>query len=542
MLRALLAAALLLCGPGVLSAQTAGILRLSVQLPDGEQRPTPVPRYALLISDNPPTASPRRVITGADGTALVRLPPGNYTVESDSPIALGGNTYEWTVSVDVTSGAEVSLALTAANASVERVESGPNSAGDGTDPKLLALRWRSAVVSVWTPTTRLSGFLADATGLLLTNQRGVASAKTVEVQVSPERKVSGRVIASDDKADVAVIQVNPQVFAGVTPVPVDCSAGHPPVAENTDIVTLAAPMSGSVTVIPGSIDTIGQPNIVTDFILDFGATGGPAFAVTGQFAGLTSTIAIDNGRTSGHVSLSTAENACRVLASATPPRTGVPSTALLPIEPAKAFPLSALDSAMRTRAGALSAYTMATSDFDLAFMTPIQVHAGQERALRLADGASRAGTGGTRLVNPEDNFANWSAYVTTLPPVLLIRATPRLAEGFLTTLARGAALTQGVALPSMKRPKAGFDRMTVTCGTTAVTPVHALTIEQPVSDTDVIDEGLYAFDPSALGPHCGTVKIEVFSQKDPAKGDTRIVDPKIVEQFFRDFEPLRAAP
>ena len=113
---------------------------------------------------------------------------------------------------------------------------------------------------------------------------------------------------------------------------------------------------------------------------------------------------------------------------------------------------------------------------DIAFMTPIQVHAGQERAIRLAGSGVRQGvTAGNRLVDPEDNFANWAAYVTSIPPVLLIRATPRLAEGFLTTLARGAALTQGVAIPAIKRPKSGFDRMTLSCGSTTLVPVHALT-------------------------------------------------------------------
>jgi len=542
MLRVCLLAALVFVTDAA-SAQSLGVLHLSVQLPDSGQRLAPVPRYALLISDNPPTASPRRIITGADGTAVVRLPQGNYTVESDSTIALGGSTYEWTLTIDITAATDATLSLTPANASVTTMADTADAA-NGTDPKLYALRWRSAVVGVWSPTARVTGFLADAAGLIVTNQRGVSSAQTVEVQLSSSRKVSGRVIAADAKADVAVIQINPQVLSGIAAVPMSCGApAHPPLAEETDIVTLAMPLNNVVTVIPGSIKTVGQPDLVTDFILDYGGAGGPAFAVDGQFAGVTSTIAVDNGRTSGHVSLSTANAACRVLSSAVPLRTGVPALTPLPIEPSTTFPVSALDDAMRTRAGGLSAYRMTTADFDIAFMTPIQVHAGQERALRLSDSAVRSGSSaGDRLVNPEDNFANWAPYVAGLPSVLLIRATPRLAEGFLTTLARGAAMTQGVALPAMKRPKAGFERMTLTCGATTVVPVHALTIEQHLSETAVVDEGLYAFDPSALGPQCGSIILEIFSQKEPAKGETRTIDPKVVEQFWRDFEPYRSRP
>lgn len=542
MLRATLLAAVLGFAPSLLFAQTA-TLRLSVQLPETDQRLSPVPRYALLISDNPPTASPRRIVTGADGTAVVRLAGGSYTVESDSPIALGGKTYEWTVTIDVTAGGETTLNLTDGNATVETLATDSSDVSAGTDPKLLALRWRSAVVGVWTPTARITGFLAHDSGLIVTNQRGVAAAKSVEVQLSRDRKIVGRVVATDDKGDVAVIRVNPQALTDMRPIPMECDATRQPYKEDTDIVTLAMPLTNAVAVIPGSVSKPTPPNIVTDFILDYGGVGGPAFAVNGQFAGVTSSIATDDGRTGGHVSLSTADAACTLLASAIAQRTSPPAATSLPVEPLKAFPVSALDEAMRARAGALNAYTMSTSDFDIAFMTPIQVHAGQERAIRLAGSGVRQGvTAGNRLVDPEDNFANWAAYVTSIPPVLLIRATPRLAEGFLTTLARGAALTQGVAIPAIKRPKSGFDRMTLSCGSTTLVPVHALTIEQHISETDVVDEGLYAFDPSALNPQCGTIKLEIFSQKDGGKGETRTVDPKIVEQFWNDFAPYRALP
>ena len=50
----------------------------------------------------------------------------------------------------------------------------------------------------------------------------------------------------------------------------------------------------------------------------------------------------------------------------------------------------------------------------------------------------------------------------------------------------------------------------------------------------------YVFDPAAIGPHCGTVKLTLFSDKAPAKGDVRVVDPKIVQQIWDDFAAYRA--
>jgi hypothetical protein len=110
--------AAVLAWPVVAAGQGSGVLRISVMLTDGAQTPVPVPRHALLISDNPSTSTPRRVLTGADGTVNVTLPPGNYTVESDRPVAHLGKAYQWTQMVDVVAGRVTTLALTAENTEI----------------------------------------------------------------------------------------------------------------------------------------------------------------------------------------------------------------------------------------------------------------------------------------------------------------------------------------------------------------------------------------------------------------------------------------
>ena len=81
--------------PSPSAGQPLGVLRVRVVLADTDGAPTPAPRYALLVSDNPPSAAPRRIITGLDGTVEVKLRPGNYTIESDKPLAFRGRRYEW---------------------------------------------------------------------------------------------------------------------------------------------------------------------------------------------------------------------------------------------------------------------------------------------------------------------------------------------------------------------------------------------------------------------------------------------------------------
>src|SRR5262252_10674941 len=100
------------------TAQELSVLHIKVVLVDADRKARPVPHHALLISDNPATAAPRRVVTGAYGTADVRLRPGNYTVESDDPVAFRGKAYQWTQTLDIVAGRDRTLELTAANAEV----------------------------------------------------------------------------------------------------------------------------------------------------------------------------------------------------------------------------------------------------------------------------------------------------------------------------------------------------------------------------------------------------------------------------------------
>jgi hypothetical protein len=180
---------------------------------------------------------------------------------------------------------------------------------------------------------------------------------------------------------------------------------------------------------------------------------------------------------------------------------------------------------------------MASADFDIAFITPVQLLAAQATD---AVGAARAPTA-LGASQPLIGFSNWSEYVEGTPPVLLIRITPKFAEGFWTKVARGVAMTQGVAIPSIKRPKGDFGRMRALCGDAEIVPVHPLKIEHRLSDKETLVEGLYAFDPGALTPTCATVTLQLFSEKDARTPDTLVVDPKVLQQVWQDFAAFRSS-
>jgi S1-C subfamily serine protease len=299
MIRALTVAALVAVLVGAAQGQEPGVLHITITLSDAARPSVPVPRHALLISDNPATSSPRRILTGPDGTAVVRLPAGNYTVESDEPVAFDGRGYQWAQNVDIVAGRDAVLTFTAANAEVGGAPAVPASAPGATqddDPLLLLPRWKDSVVAVWSPESRASGFVVDAAGLVLTNHHVVGSAPVVEVQFTPVPKVSARVIANDEKRDLAVLWIDPAVIASIPPVPLDCASGSTPsFAAGQKVVAIGAPFHAQTDISIGEVTRI-DPQAEADFGFASGAMGGPVFSTGGTLVGLTSIVDDDNQR------------------------------------------------------------------------------------------------------------------------------------------------------------------------------------------------------------------------------------------------------
>jgi S1-C subfamily serine protease len=552
MLRASVLAMFVLVAPSAVSAQAVSVLHIKVALVDDERGRTPVPRHALLISDNPATAPPRRILTDPDGTADIKLRPGNYTIESDRPVVFHGKAYQWIQMVDVTAGRDTVLELTADNAEVDAAPAVTlTTTADApweADPSLLLPRWQDSIVELWTATAHASGFVIDARGLIATNQRVIGTATSVEVQLTPAVKVTGTVLIADRVRDVAILLVDPTVVASMRPVPLPCKEGQAhPVVQGLKIFTISSPLHQPKDIASGTVSRVDTHAVVSDFDLAPSGAGGPVFAADGGVIGITTLVDDNAERRAGDSRVIPLADACEVVASAEAKYSsaGPPSAAHLPVEPGLPFPTDALKDAAEHRAGSLSPYQVSSSAFDVAFITPVMTYGVQFQS----DQASRRGrSGGTRTADAGQSgvqslldFSNWSEYVESLPPVLLVRVTPKLVQGFWRAVARGAAQTQGVSLPQMKHFNGSFSRMRAYCGSVEVTPIHPFKIERRLSETEVVDEGLYAFDPAALGPQCSSVRLALYSEKEPEKEDSRLIEPRIVQQIWQDFAPYRAA-
>jgi hypothetical protein len=555
MLRALTLAMLFAVLPGAAPGQVidvVGVLHIKITLTDANQASIPVPGHALLISDNPATSTPRRVVTAPDGTVDVRLRPGNYTVESDAPFTFDGKGYQWTQTLDIPAGRDVILELTARNAEVGAAPaptlspgSPASAASKENDPSLLLPQWKDSVVAVWTPESRASGFLVHAGGLVVTNQRVIGSATAVEVQLTPSVKVAARVLVVDRVRDVAVLWIDPAIAASVRPVPLECAGGpRPPFADGQKVVAIGAPLRGQRDVSSGQVIRVEPHASVADFRLAPGSIGGQVFSRSGDVVGISSVVDDQNERNderrrSRDARIVPVDDACEAIRSAEKAMQTAqrPVATLLPLEPLRPFPTDALDAAVQRRVGNLSPYRMTSSDFDIAFLTPVLVSGAQHNTQQANTPVAET----LQRKQPEaTDFGDWSDYFADVPPVLVVRVTPKLVESFWTTVARGAAYTQGAALPAIKHFKPGFSRLRAFCGDVEVTPIHPFTVEQRVSETDAVREGLYVYDHQALGPHCKSVKLVLSSEKAPEKQDSVAVDPKVIERIWQDFAPYRA--
>ncbi len=538
--------AALLAFPGVSSGQAPSVLHVTVTLLDAAQVPTPVPRHMLLVSDNPATSEPRRVQTRADGSVEIKVKPGSYTVESDRPVTFLGKAYQWTQMVDVVAGRDATLQLTAANAEVgpaSATSSPTGAAAPESDPSLLLGKWQESVVGIWSPTARASGLLVDARGLIATDRSAVGNAASVEVQLSPTVKVPARVLFSDGSRDVALVWVDPSVVSPRSPLPLPCPPAAPPsLDEGQAIVTIAAPLRAGTDLIQGEVTGFQPRAIETDMRLPFGGAGGPVFDETGVVVGLTSVPADAEARRRSDVTVVRVGIICEAVSAAqsTVSGTAPPEPTRLPVEPLRPYPADAIDASTRSRTGTTSAPVVSSSDFDVAFITPATVSRAQQKSGWTGGGGGRSPEAEARIGRLMD-FGAWADYFADRPPVLVVRVTPKMVEGFWKRLAREAARTQGAALPAFKDFKTDFLRMRVFCGGEEVTPIHPFVLEHPVSDKDVIREGLYVFGPDAFGPQCGGVTLSLYSEKAPERADTVTIDPKVIDQIWQDFAPWRAA-
>jgi hypothetical protein len=497
------------------AAQDGGVLRIRVALPDGAGGLIPMPRVVLLVSDNPSTTEPRRVRTVADGTIELKLKPGSYTIESDQPVSLSGRLFTWTQMIDVVAGKETMLELGAANANGD-VDAPAGAATSGDAARIFAT-WRDSVVEIWTPTAHAAGFFIDDKGLIATSHLALNGATSVEVQMTrgAERlKVPGTVLVSERLTGAAIVWIDPSVMT--RPIAPACVPRDRPEFKD-QLIAIASPMLAPKSLTDGTVTKVTDQAIFADLRLARDSAGAPVFDERGELLGLG---AFEDDRDDPkrwtEAWVVPIDKVCAGRDAAAKNMTGGPPKPIsLPMEPVQGSTRVQVLKPQTPAAQKRQPISLTAADFDITLLTPWHLQSGSTGATTKTD------------------FANWNGYVADAPPLLLIRVTPQFEESIWRTLARGAAMTQGVSLPPLPSFRANFVRMRAFCGDTEVTPIHPSIIERQFAEQKTVREGMYVYGISTLGPSCPSVRLEIFSEKDPKRPDIKQIDPKLFEQVVQ---------
>jgi len=145
-----------------------------------------------------------------------------------------------------------------------------------------------------------SGFILDASGIVLTNNHVVAGANEVVVKLADDRQLAARVVGSDPATDVAVVKIDhpPANLSAVTLGDSEklrvgdyvLAIGNPLGLGQTVTMGIVSAKNRAIGEKLGELDPRYQDFIQTDAAINQGNSGGPLFNFRGQVVGINSAI------------------------------------------------------------------------------------------------------------------------------------------------------------------------------------------------------------------------------------------------------------
>jgi len=415
---------------------------------------------------------------------------------------------------------------------------------------------QKSVVTVWSEIGHGTGFIVDATGLVITNQHVIGPSELISVQFDEKRKVAATRLAIDSEKDVAVLWIDLSAFPEAIVAPIaHPEAGQDTVIEGERVFTIGSPLSQRKILTSGIVSKVEPRAIISDININPGNSGGPLFNSLGQVVGIT-TFGEQERTGPGVSGIVRIEETFSILDQARKrmadyPR---PSSRLLPVEPTEPYPLDSLKETIQSTKFDRRPYVFSIGGFDVALETPVLKYRLEEQ-VRLAAAkqkGKRTKKNDEAIQNtfqPLEDLRGWAEYAGEYRPVLLIEAAPQLRETFASALGRGLASSGGYyGGPARMKFKTDFYKMSLICGDREVEPIQpgkAATVVNAhnafVNVTDATYVGIYSYPPDAISPACGKVRLELYSEKEPDKPETKELDQKTVDRVWGDFQPYLTA-
>lgn len=413
-------------------------------------------------------------------------------------------------------------------------------------------KYQKSVVTVWSEIGHGTGFIVDASGLVITNQHVIGPSELISVQFDEKRKVAATRLAIEPEKDVAILWINLSAFPEAVVAPVaHPESGQNTVVEGERVFTIGSPLSQRKILTSGIVSKVEQRAIISDININPGNSGGPLFNSLGQVVGITTFGEQERGGpgVSGIVRIEqtflTLDQARKKMGDLPPP-----SPRLLPVEPTDPYPLDSLKETIQATKFDRKPYVFSMDGFDVALETPILKYRLEEEVGLAAarEKGKRTKKNSAAIQNtfePLQDLRGWAEYAGEYRPVLLIQAAPQLRETFMSALGRGLASYGGnYGGPAHMKFKTDFYRMKLFCGAKEVEPIQpgkAATVVNAhnafVNVTDATYVGIYSYPPDAISPTCGKVRLELYSEKTPDKPEAKDLDQNSVNHVWNDFQP-----
>jgi S1-C subfamily serine protease len=546
---------LLLFGAPLRSQVGTAKVKVRVILVDKDLNQKPLPHLTVVLAaDSAGPISANEVKTDFGGYAEIQMPPGKYHMTTPEGVDFQGRHYAWETEVDVGDGS-VSVDLSNDNA---RITDTPavEPVRKLDDLTLMFQKYQKSVVTVWSEIGSGTGFIVDSAGLVMTNQHVIGPSELISVQFDAKRKVAAKVLAFDAERDVAVLYADLSAFPGATVAPIARANGsHELAVEGEKVFTIGSPLGLKKIITSGIVSKVEARAILSDVNINHGNSGGPLFNSFGEVIGIT-TFLVPGSNGPGVAGVVRIDQALPVLAQARKKmeEVALPSARLLPVEPSDPYPLDSLKEMSKPAKFDRKPYIFTVGGFDVALGTPVLAYEVQEEAGRTVTHeknkrTKRRGESAERTFEPLQDLPEWAEYVGEYKPVLLVQAAPQLRETFMSAL--GRELTPsiepfGSAAPRL-RFRTDFYRMKLLCGAKEVEPIQpgkAATIinahNEFVNITDATYVGIYSYPPDAISLSCGKVTLQIYSEKEPDKSESKDLDEKSIDRIWNDFRPYLA--
>jgi S1-C subfamily serine protease len=505
-------------------AQDAPVrVKLRAVLVDKDLNQKPLPFLLVRLKSDGAGQDALEAKTDLTGTAALQVPAGHYTITAAKPVEVAGKRYTWSVEAEIR-GTDQEIDLTNDNAKIETLAAEPASAASapGTDLTGLFSKLKNSVVTVRAEAGNGSGFLVDSSGLIVTNNHVVQSSKYLAVQFDQKRKVPAQLVASDVNKDVAVLWVNLAAFPEFVLAPMTPADTKTPLVVGQQVFAIGNPLGREKVLTTGVISKLERDAITSDININPGNSGGPLFTMNGQVAGITTALL---RKLASIVPIEYArpllEQARKTISGAAPP-----PTTLLPVEPTDYYPSDYLRGLLSQEKMDFKPYFYDLGQFQVTFITPpisyFSRHQNEMWAAR--KDAKRTAGDSSQAQPPSEALEDAQEY----RPVVVVSVRPKL--GFFVKV----------------RFKNGFQSMRLLCGGKEIAPIDPGRSEFDLVDTrnrtiDTTFQGRYSYLPDAISPECGSVVLEVYSEKDPTTPISKTIDPATLQRIWADLEPYRKA-